>query len=75
MTKTVNRHVGEETAEKYSLSILSARKVAEVEKHLLICESCRQAVTASDAYIGAMRMAVAKMRKAEQKPGRKMAGN
>jgi anti-sigma factor RsiW len=71
MTKTVNRHIGEETAEKYSLSKLAARKSAEVEEHLLTCEPCRQAVAASDAYVAAMRKAVAKMRK----PGRKMAGN
>jgi hypothetical protein len=75
MIRMGDRHVGEETAEKYSMSKLSARKVAAVEEHLLTCEPCRQAVAASDAYVGAMRNAVVKMPKAKPSAGRKMAGN
>jgi anti-sigma factor RsiW len=68
MAKIVNQHLGEEIAEKYSLGNLPVRTVAEIEKHLLTCELCRQAVTASDAYVTAMRQAAAKFRQAEQKP-------
>jgi anti-sigma-K factor RskA len=64
MASRVDRHLDEEAAEKYSLGILSARKVAEIEEHLLICEPCRQAVAASDAYVAAMRKAAAELRKA-----------
>ena len=67
MTTTVGRHLDEEAAENYSLGSLSAKKTAEVEEHLLICDSCRQVVAASDAYVAAMHKAAAKVRKAEQK--------
>ena len=73
MPRKVNRHLGEETAEKYSFGSLSARKVSEIEKHLLTCEPCRQAVTASDAFVAAMRKAAAKLRQAEQQPQRRIA--
>jgi anti-sigma-K factor RskA len=74
MASRVDRHLDEEAAEQYSLSNLSARKVAEIEEHLLICEPCRQAVAASDAYVAAMRKAAAQLRQDEQKPKRKVAG-
>jgi anti-sigma factor RsiW len=73
MATIVGKHLDEETAEKYSLGQLSARKVAEVEKHLLICEPCQQSVTTADAYVAAMRKAAAKLRKPEHKPKRKVA--
>ncbi len=72
MVKTVG-HLDEEAAEKYSLGQLSARKVAEIEKHLLICAPCQKAVVASDAYVAAMSKAAAKVRKSEQRPKRKVA--
>jgi hypothetical protein len=68
MAATVGPHVDAETAEKYSLGKLSARKTAELEKHILICESCQIAVAGSDAYVAAMRKAAAKIRKTEQNP-------
>jgi hypothetical protein len=73
MRARAGRHIGAETAEKYSMGKLPARKVPEVEEHLLICEPCRQAVAASDAYVAAMRMAAAKVHKADRKPRRKLA--
>jgi anti-sigma-K factor RskA len=74
MASKVDRHLDEEAAEKYSLGHLSARKAAEIETHLLICEPCRQAVAASDAYVAVMRNAAAKLRQEEQRPRRKAAG-
>ena len=74
MTSKAARHLDEETADKYSSASLSARRMAEVEKHLLICDPCRQAVEASDAYVAAMRKAAAMLRKAEQRPKRSALG-
>jgi anti-sigma factor ChrR (cupin superfamily) len=74
MANPVERHLDEEAAEKYSLGQLSARKVVEIETHFLVCESCRQKVAASDAYVAAMRNAAAKLRKKEQTPRRRVAG-
>ena len=75
MANSLERHVDEAVAEDYSMGQLSARKVAEVETHLLTCEACRQAVSASDAYVAAMRDAASKVRKAEQrKPKRQVVG-
>ena len=69
MAGDAGRHLGEATIEKYSLGRLSARKTAEIEEHLLICESCRQSVAASDRYVAAMRTAARNLREAERKSG------
>lgn len=75
MAISLGPHLDAETAEKYSLEQLSARKAAEIEGHLLICEPCREAVAASDAYVAAMREAAANIRKTEQNamPHRRLA--
>jgi hypothetical protein len=65
MARLAGRHLDEEAAERYSLGQPSARKVAEIETHLLRCEPCRQVVGASDAYVGAMRYAAAMVRQQE----------
>jgi len=74
MPTTFKRHLDEEAAEKYSMGKLSARRAADTETHLLICKSCRQKVAESDAYVAAMRVAAAKLRKAGRKPRRRVAG-
>jgi hypothetical protein len=68
MVMATDQHLDEEASEKYSLGQMSARGTAEVEKHLLICEPCRQSVASSDAYVAAMRAAATELRKAERKP-------
>jgi anti-sigma factor RsiW len=68
MATGIRRHINEATIEKYSLDTLSEKPRARVEEHLLICESCRQAVTASDAYVKAMRRAAASVRQTERRP-------
>ena len=72
MAGKFDRHLDEETAERYSLGSLSARAAAEIEEHLLTCQSCRQTVAASDTYSAAMRQASARLRRAAQKPKRKV---
>jgi hypothetical protein len=74
MASALGRHLDEEIAEKYSLGNMSARRVAEIEKHLLVCEPCRRAVTASDAYVAAMRVSAAKLRNGDRKTRRKVVG-
>jgi len=68
MAIPLQRHLEEEAAEKYSMGKVSARKRAEIDTHLLICESCRQKVSAADEYVVAMRNAAAKLRKEAPKP-------
>ena len=68
MAISLGPHLEAETIEKYSLEQLSARKTAEVEEHLLICESCRKAVATSDTYVAAMQAAAAEVRIAEKNP-------
>lgn len=68
MATSLRPHLDAETTEKYSLEQLSARKTAEVEMHLLICESCQKAVAASDAYVAAMQAAAAMTRITEETP-------
>jgi predicted anti-sigma-YlaC factor YlaD len=53
----MDRHLDWEAAERYSMSLLSTWKAAQIEEHLLICEACRRSAAAADAYIAAMRMA------------------
>ena len=74
MPQSIGIHLDEETAEKYSLSQLSARKTAEVEKHLLVCDSCREVVTVCDSYVAAMRTAAAKLRATQAKPKKRVVG-
>jgi hypothetical protein len=76
MANIIGMHLDAETTEKYSLETLSARKTAEIEMHLLICESCQEAVAASDTWVAAMQAAAAKVREAEQieQPRRRVAG-
>ncbi len=73
MAQSPDRHLDKEAIEKYSLGALSARRRAEIEKHLLLCDPCRKAVSASDAYVAAMRAAAAKVRQAEGKTKRRVA--
>ena len=71
MANKGDRHLGDETAERYAVGHLSANAAAPVEEHLLICERCRQKLAAADAYSAVMRKAAAKLRKAARKPKRK----
>jgi hypothetical protein len=77
MAPVIDRHIDEATIEKFSMDALSEKARARVEEHLLICESCRQSVQSSDAYVAAMRWAAGWLRQAEQEPrslGRRKAG-
>jgi len=70
MARTLDRHLDEEGAERYSMGKVSAGDAAQIEEHLLSCEGCRGNVAAADVYVTAMRLAAAKVRNAERKPKR-----
>jgi anti-sigma factor ChrR (cupin superfamily) len=68
MATGADQHIDEETTEKYAMGKLSARVAAQIEEHLLLCGRCRQSLAACDAYIAAMGLAAAKLRRAGHKP-------
>jgi anti-sigma factor RsiW len=54
----INPHIEETTLERYSIGSLEEEAAAEVEQHLLLCETCQTRVTEADAYIHAIKAAV-----------------
>lgn len=61
-------HLTDDEIEGYSMGALSGAELDRGEEHLLICESCRQRVGESDAYVAAMKRASERLR--EPKPRR-----
>jgi len=59
MKPGIDRHMGEDEIERYSLGCISEEEAAKIEEHLLVCESCQKRVTDSDAYVSAIRSAAA----------------
>jgi hypothetical protein len=64
----VDRHIEENTLEGYSMGSLGEEAATEVERHLLLCETCRTRVTEADAYIRAMKRAVPELPAATERP-------
>jgi hypothetical protein len=50
-------HISEELLEYYSLQQLSEDRLAPLEEHLLVCESCQKRLTQVDNYVAAMKIA------------------
>jgi hypothetical protein len=67
MVSKTDPHIDAESLEQFSMGSLSARAVARVEEHLLVCEQCRQACAASDSYVAAIADAAAVLRRAGRK--------
>lgn len=44
-------HCDEQVLEEYCLGLLSEGRTAVVEEHLLVCEECRQALSAQNEFI------------------------
>ena len=61
-------HPDDSAIEAYCLGKTPEAELAELEEHLLICESCQKRVTECDAYVRSMRHASARVRAEEQKP-------
>jgi hypothetical protein len=56
-TKCFLAHPNEEVLEEYVLYRLPEALLAQVEEHLLLCESCQNAVAGTDSFVAAMKIA------------------
>lgn len=61
-------HFEEMTLERYSMGLLAEEVLIRLEQHLLLCEVCRLRVTAADAYIQTMKVALRELPAAIQQP-------
>src|SRR5439155_20640162 len=59
----VNRHIDEEEVERYSRGTVPEEQLAQVEEHLLVCETCQNRVQKADEYQVAMHNAAEELRK------------
>jgi hypothetical protein len=59
------QHIGEDDLELYAMRTLPESACATLEEHLLICQSRRDRLKATDEYVAAMRSAAAKIREQE----------
>jgi anti-sigma-K factor RskA len=57
MSPELNRHMGEEEIERYSMGTLSEDEQDRAEQHLLLCESCQDLVKQEDTFLRAVRAA------------------
>ena len=61
-------HLDDSEIEAYCLGTIPEPELAELEEHLLTCESCQQRVTEVDSYVRSMRGAGTRFRAEEPKP-------
>ena len=72
MAGSWDSHLDQEQAERYSMGALSEQEEAHCEEHLLVCETCRRQVLASDQYVASMKTASASAEwqaRRESRPG------
>jgi ribosomal protein S27AE len=62
----LQRQFTDEFLESYSLGRLNEAACEVLEKHLLICEECRERLSDADHYVGVMRSGLARLRKSQQ---------
>jgi hypothetical protein len=60
MEKSV--HVAEDQLERYSIGTLHGTAVAQVEEHVLICETCQNKLASIDSWVRSVRRAGAQLR-------------
>lgn len=63
-------HLDDSQIEAYCLGTIPEPELAELEEHLLTCETCQQRVAEVDGYVKSMRHASARFRAEEEKPRR-----
>jgi predicted anti-sigma-YlaC factor YlaD len=56
---TFGDHVSDDRLEEYCLGTVPAAALEEVESHLLVCASCRQRLSQTEAYVDTVRQAAA----------------
>ncbi len=54
-------HPVEETVERYAAGLLPEEQAFEIERHLLLCDACRDRVAAADTYVPAMKTAARRL--------------
>jgi hypothetical protein len=64
-----NCHLDDEEIERYSMGAMPEAAIAPFEEHILICEPCQLRLAQTDAYVGAMRQASARLRTGPLKRG------
>jgi hypothetical protein len=64
-----NYHLDDEEIERYSMGAMPEAAIAPFEEHLLVCEPCQLRLAQTDAYVGAMRQASARLRTEPLKRG------
>ena len=64
-----NYHLDDEEFERYSMGAMPEAAIAPFEEHLLVCEPCQLRLAQTDAYVGAMRQASARLRTEPLKRG------
>ena len=55
-------HITEDALEEYAMRTLPDSEWDRIEEHLLVCAECRNRLTATDAFVVAMRGAAAKIK-------------
>lgn len=68
MASNLKHHVEDDRMEQYSMHRLGEEESAELEEHLLLCESCRQRLEQTDALVSGIRAAATDLAKAEAEP-------
>jgi len=56
------QHATDDTLERYAMRTLPESACSTLEEHLLVCQSCRDRLEATEAYLAAMKLAAAKIR-------------
>src|SRR5579872_619316 len=65
MAPKANGHINAEDIDRYCMGNTSQEETARFDEHLLICGACRELVSRTDEFVGAMGRAAAKLRDAE----------
>ena len=66
----LNRHLGDEQLESYSIGNLAEQDIVRLEEHVLICEACQDKLALSDSWVRSVRRPALKPA-AAQGPGQR----
>lgn len=60
------QHIPDETLERHAMQTLHDSETEPLEKHLLVCNECRNRLDAEIEFVTAMRGAAVKIRRSER---------
>lgn len=72
MNPGIDRHLGDDEVERYSMGTMSEEELAPFEEHLLICGACRERVEKDDQFVRGVQRAAPAARAAQVQPPRRM---